>query len=588
MKRGLGTVLSTLALSLSSFVLAGPGETALERLEIPVGELTFDALAAGPEGGEVVILLHGFPQTSRVYRRPLGLLASLGYRAIAPDQRGYSPRARPAGVEAYGLGDLAADVVGIADAIGCKRFDLVGHDWGGAVAWAVASGYPDRVHSLTVLSTPHPRALGRALADPDGEQAERSSYFADFASDEAEQTFLADDAAYLRRILDSPGTEATDIDAYVEALGNESALRGALNWYRALVRRTGTPPVGLGTPVAVPTLYIWGSEDAAFGRGAAEATGDFVAGPYSFHALPGVGHWLVEDAAETVDRLLVAHLRDPRGAARVTTVKTDRPLPSNGRLGGISVAPDGALYVSNFGRTLWRVDPDGTATPVDRTLKGSSGNAVAADGTVYQASFLDGRIVRIRPDGEVETWVEGGLHGPVGLAIGAGGNLYVCNCRSDSIARVRPDRTVEPFAESPDFDCPNGIARDIDGSLVVVSFKNGHVVRLGPHGASERIATLPDGGNAHVAVTPDALYVTKIESNRIYRLARDGTYAPAAGTGEPGLKDGPAKQATLARPNGIAASADGTILWVNNLIGPWRGEEETEIVIRRIDLGGPD
>src|SRR3954470_2514177 len=115
----------------------------MDRIEIPVGDFTFDALAAGPDGGELVLLLHGFPQTSRSWRHQIPALAEAGYRAIAPDQRGYSPRARPAEVEAYRVDHLVADVLAIADWMGGHRFHLVGHDWGAAVAWQVAGRYPD-------------------------------------------------------------------------------------------------------------------------------------------------------------------------------------------------------------------------------------------------------------------------------------------------------------------------------------------------------------------------------------------------------------------------------------------------------------
>ncbi|MEA3055414.1 MAG: hypothetical protein QOD30_846, partial [Actinomycetota bacterium] len=132
-------------------------------MQIAVGENTFEARVAGPDDGEPVLLLHGFPQTSYSWRAQLEALGAAGYRAIAPDQRGYSPGARPTEVEAYAIEHLVADVVGMADALGLERFDLVGHDWGAAVAWATAITRPDRVRSLAALSVPHPDAFRRAL-----------------------------------------------------------------------------------------------------------------------------------------------------------------------------------------------------------------------------------------------------------------------------------------------------------------------------------------------------------------------------------------------------------------------------------------
>ncbi|MGH9182018.1 MAG: alpha/beta fold hydrolase, partial [Acidimicrobiales bacterium] len=148
------------------------------RIEISVpgdGELVFDALAAGPDDGPLVLLLHGFPQSSGEWRSQLAALAGQGYRAVAPDQRGYSPGARPDGVDAYRMPLLVGDVLAMADELGAGRFHLVGHDWGAAVAWYTAAAHPDRLLSLTAVSVPHPMAFAKALASPSGDQAERSS-----------------------------------------------------------------------------------------------------------------------------------------------------------------------------------------------------------------------------------------------------------------------------------------------------------------------------------------------------------------------------------------------------------------------------
>ncbi|MGH9248466.1 MAG: alpha/beta fold hydrolase, partial [Acidimicrobiales bacterium] len=131
----------------------------MDVTEIAVGPHTFDALADGPEDGELVLLLHGFPQTSAAWRDQVAALAAAGYRAVAPDQRGYSPRARPTELAAYAMPELVGDVIGFADVLGAERFHLVGHDWGGAVAWQVAGRHPERLHTLAAVSTPHPEAM---------------------------------------------------------------------------------------------------------------------------------------------------------------------------------------------------------------------------------------------------------------------------------------------------------------------------------------------------------------------------------------------------------------------------------------------
>ena len=164
------------------------------------------------------------------------------------------------------------------------------------------------------------------------------------------------------------------------------------------------------------------------------------------------------------------------------------------------------------------------------------------------------------------------------------GNLYVCNCSGNYIAKVTTDRRVERFAESPDFDCPNGITFDPSGYFVVASFNTSYLVRISPDGEAETWLEVPEGRNAHVAATEHGLFVTKIESNRIYLIDRAGGIAPFAGTGELGLEGGPALEATFSRPNGIAVSHDGRSLYVNNLEGPWRAGEPTTIILRRIGL----
>ena len=283
---------------------------ALRNLEIAVGEMIFDALASGPEDGPLVLLLHGFPQTSRSYIHQLEVLGRAGFHAVAPDQRGYSPRARPADYREYAVPLLVGDVLGMADALGADRFHLVGHDWGGAVAWVLAGTAQDRVLTLTVLSTPHVGALARFRADPTSEQSQRSSYFARFSQPGAESGFLENDAALLTSIW--KGLDPTAIEAYREALGNPEALAAALAWYRAAFGQPApaapSAPPPPSPPIRTPTLYVWGTEDPAFAREAAEATADFVEGPYRFVELDGEGHWVAERSADRVSQLILEHV----------------------------------------------------------------------------------------------------------------------------------------------------------------------------------------------------------------------------------------------------------------------------------------
>ena len=276
----------------------------MEILEIPVGPLVFPARAAGPEDGRAVLLLHGFPETSWSWRHQLEALGGAGYRAVAFDQRGYAPTARPEGASHYAMAHLVADVVAVADRLGADRFDLVGHDWGGAVAWQVAARHPERLRTLAVVSTPHPAAFAKALRSG-GDQAERSAYMGFFRQvGTAEEALCADGGAGLRRLFERSGLDGDAADEYVRALGEPAAMTAALNWYRAAdigdVRTMG--------PVTTPTLYVWSTDDVALGREAAEATADHVEGPYRFEVLEGGSHWIPEEAPEELNRLLLEHL----------------------------------------------------------------------------------------------------------------------------------------------------------------------------------------------------------------------------------------------------------------------------------------
>ncbi|HLZ38869.1 MAG TPA: alpha/beta fold hydrolase [Mycobacteriales bacterium] len=265
--------------------------------------LVFDVRDRGPADGAPVVLLHGFPQDATSWDELAGRLADAGYRTLAPDQRGYSPRARPRGRAAYAMPHLTGDVLALLDAAGLDSAHVIGHDWGGAVAWALGARHPDRVRTITALSTPHPSALGRAVLR--GGQALRSWYMGLFQLPWLpERMQLARGGAPLRLWLERSGLPASYAAHYAARMAEPRALPSALMWYRAfpLVLRA---PIGR---VGVPTLYVWGDRDPALGRAAAERTREFVDGPYRFEVLPGAGHWLLETAAWQVGDFVLAHL----------------------------------------------------------------------------------------------------------------------------------------------------------------------------------------------------------------------------------------------------------------------------------------
>jgi pimeloyl-ACP methyl ester carboxylesterase len=280
----------------------------VRQLELLASGLVFDADVAGVPGSPLVLLLHGFPQTSHTWRSQLPALADAGYFAVAPNQRGYSPHARPAKVEDYATDRLIADARTMAKSLGYSRFHLVGHDWGGQLSWLISAQYPDEIASLTVLSRPHPAAFARAMK-ADAKQAERSRHHRAFQDANAARELLADDARRLRATLKNQGVPDADVAAYLERLGNYAALDAAINWYRAPRIAGGALALPDVPPVSVPTMYLWGDQDATVGRTAAEGTAEFVTGPYRLEVLSGVGHFITDQVPERVNELLLGWLR---------------------------------------------------------------------------------------------------------------------------------------------------------------------------------------------------------------------------------------------------------------------------------------
>jgi pimeloyl-ACP methyl ester carboxylesterase len=257
--------------------------------------LVFDVTDAGPADGTPVVLLHGFPADRSTWDPVSERLHSAGLRTYAPDQRGYCRGATPPGTAAYRLEHLVGDVLALIEATGHERVHLVGHDWGGAIAWLTAGNHPDRVASVTVLSTPHPAAISRALRTLD--QLRRSWYMAAFQVPVLPERVVA---AWFRSITVGSGLPPEDAERYAARLARPEALRGPINWYRG-ARSSHVR----ARRVTVPSTYVWGSQDVALGRHAAELTRDHVTGPYEFIELDA-SHWLPEtrpdECAEAIIR----------------------------------------------------------------------------------------------------------------------------------------------------------------------------------------------------------------------------------------------------------------------------------------------
>lgn len=279
----------------------------METRQIPTGPgLVFDVSVAGDPGAPLVLLLHGFAVSRHLYDAQVPALGAAGFFAAAPNQRGYSPGARPDPAERgqYDIEVLIRDALDLAAALGHggRRFHLVGHDWGGSLAWEIAARWPERLASLTMLSRPHPGAFARALAD-DPEQPVRSRHHKAFLEPDAVPTLLADGCAWLRTRHRAQGVPAAQTEKHLSVLGTAPALEAALAWYRA--RGTVHRPI---PAIRVPTLFLWGDADDTVGRMAAAGTAQFVEAPYRFEVLPGIGHYAPDQVPQQVTALLLGHL----------------------------------------------------------------------------------------------------------------------------------------------------------------------------------------------------------------------------------------------------------------------------------------
>lgn len=274
-------------------------------VRIPANGFEFRARVAGLDNaGPGVVLLHGFPETSAMWLPLIELLADQGYRVVAFDQRGYSPGARPDGVAAYAIEQLVEDVFAVAQAAGMNEFHLVGHDWGAGVGWAAAIARPQPLLSWTSLSIPHVAAFADALAnDPD--QRRKSRYMLLFRTPWLPEALLTfNHLALMNNVMyrDMSDVQRTE---YRAIFAEPGALTAALNWYRA---PAAFSVVDAAPKVKLPILFIWGNADPAVSRAAVDAQSKYIDGEFEQHEL-NAGHWLMEEATDTVDTLILTFLR---------------------------------------------------------------------------------------------------------------------------------------------------------------------------------------------------------------------------------------------------------------------------------------
>jgi pimeloyl-ACP methyl ester carboxylesterase len=268
--------------------------------EFTRGGFTFDVSDSGPADGPVIVLLHGFPENRTSWNVMTPLLTAAGYRVLAPDQRGYSPRARPNRRRDYRMVELVDDIVALVDASGADKVHLVGHDWGGGVAWGFASMHPERLHSVTSLTTPHPRAMAASMVR--SSQLFHSWYMLFFQLPALPEMGFSRMEKQNRKALSRSGLNEDAIDRYVTPMKQPGAARAAINWYRGLP--LSRPMKG---KITVPALYVYATKDAFLGRKAADLTGNYVEAPYRYEVLEGATHWLPEQNADAVAELVLEH-----------------------------------------------------------------------------------------------------------------------------------------------------------------------------------------------------------------------------------------------------------------------------------------
>lgn len=256
--------------------------------KVLIGTLEFDCRVQGDQKNDLVILLHGFPETSIMWSRLMIKLSSLGFYCIAPDMRGYSKNACPKGVQHYTIEKLSQDILDIADSFNKKKFHLIGHDWGAAIGWSIVYNHADRIISWTGLSVPHNRAFGKAIKT-DKAQRKKSRYIKWFLLPYLPEMMLRrNDYAILRKLWKHSTKEENE--HYLAVFGRKESLTAALNYYRANIGKLKSKTIG---DIQTPTLFIWGKNDPAVGEVAVRGNQKYMKGEYTFLELEA-GHWLIQ------------------------------------------------------------------------------------------------------------------------------------------------------------------------------------------------------------------------------------------------------------------------------------------------------
>lgn len=273
--------------------------------------LTFEVDQCGT-GDKFALLLHGFPESKHSWRFQMPLLAQMGYRAWAPNLRGYGKSGRPTSVSDYHIDKLVADVAGLIDAAGAKETLLIAHDWGAIIAWQFAIRKVRPLSRLVIMNVPHPVCFARSMRS--WAQMKKSWYVFFFQIPWLPERLLA------RRGAEAIGRAFTDmavdksrfpenvVQEYRRNALEPGAMRAMINYYRAAVPAGSKVMVPQPATVDVPTLMIWGEEDSALGKETTYGTEQFVR-DFTIRYLPGVSHWVQQEAPERVNAMLAAWLK---------------------------------------------------------------------------------------------------------------------------------------------------------------------------------------------------------------------------------------------------------------------------------------
>jgi pimeloyl-ACP methyl ester carboxylesterase len=264
-------------------------------------------VASEPGRAKLVILLHGFPEFWWSWRHQMRALADAGLHVVAPDMRGYNLSDKPSRTKAYRLENLTTDVARLIRAHGAERAHVVGHDWGGGIAWLFAMAYPEMVERLGILNGPHPIDMVRGLRRPD--HLKRTWYMFFFQIPGLPERIIArDDFRALRRFLRRDGLTDAEVERYIEALRRDGALRGGISYYRAMMRAFVTRSLPRFRRIEAPVMVVWGERDRYLGKDLARPDPEWVPNA-RVELLPEAGHWVQRDAPDRVNSLLVDFLR---------------------------------------------------------------------------------------------------------------------------------------------------------------------------------------------------------------------------------------------------------------------------------------